>query len=190
LTGEQCPAQSGHNDFDHTDETGPGFFVIVTGYDDAYLWVASGSHKHVHEPDARKRKMASVLRMTRIKIPRHSVFIGHGFLQHAGAEWTGTPSLRYHVYIIPEGNSLKDTVYFAYNWSLKKEGDLSSEEDDAIVIPQPSQATFGDQSQLSTGLKRPPPLQDDGAPEVSDSEEQNDLSDEDFSVDVNEIVEE
>jgi hypothetical protein len=191
LTGEHCPAQTGHNDFDHTDSTGPGLFVIVTGTEDAHLWVASGSHKHVHEPDARKRKMASVIRMTRIDIPRHSVFIGHGFLQHAGAEWTGNHSLRYHVYIIPEGNNLKDTVYFAYTWSLKKEGDKSStEDDDAVVIPITPQVTNDDQSQLSGRLRRPPPLEDDGPQELSGDEYDDDPDDEDYSVNVNDIEEE
>lgn len=41
------------------------------------------------------------MRMERIIIKLHSVFIGHGFVQHASAEWSVGHKLRYHMYLIP-----------------------------------------------------------------------------------------
>ena len=123
LTGKDCPAQVGHNDFDHRQGTGPGFFVIVTGAEPANLWVCDGSHKHVGLSAKKRNQLAQILRLKRITIPRNSVFIGHGFLQHAGAEWSKNGSLRYNSYHIPDGHVLHDAVAFAYEMSFKKEGE-------------------------------------------------------------------
>ena len=98
LTGEGCPAQVGHNDFDHRLGKGAGFFVMVTGAHPTGLWVCDGSHKNVNQSTRRKLQLADVMRMSLIQIPPNSVFIGHGFLQHAGAAWAGNHCLRYHMY--------------------------------------------------------------------------------------------
>lgn len=47
-------------------------------------------------------------------IPRFSVFVGHGYGQHADAGWNSLHALRYHTYVIPECTDLKDTVACAY----------------------------------------------------------------------------
>ena len=85
LTGQDCPPQTGHNDFDHRAGTGPGFFIITTGHEASGLWVADGSHKDVYCSDKRKAKIVKASRLKLISIPANSVFVGHGFLQHAGA---------------------------------------------------------------------------------------------------------
>lgn len=128
VTGKDCPAQTGHNDFEHTKESGPGFFVITTGFQAANLWVADGSNKGVNLPDKRKLCTEHCSWMREITITPNSVFFGHGFLQHAGAAWSGTNSIRHHIYLIPDGHPLKDALSFAYGWSFKKEGDTSSHE--------------------------------------------------------------
>ena len=130
LTGKDYPAQVGHNDFDHRQGTGPGFFVIVTGAEPANLWVCDGSHKHVGLSAKKRNELAQILRLKRITIPRNSVFIGHGFLQHAGAEWSGNGALRYHAYLIPDGHVLHDAVAFAYEMSFRKQGEDSSSEEE------------------------------------------------------------
>ena len=33
LTGQDCPPQTGHNDFDNSAGTGPGLFIITTGHE-------------------------------------------------------------------------------------------------------------------------------------------------------------
>ena len=120
LTGADSPAQVGHNDFDHRQQTGPGFFIIVTGFEGASIWVAEGSHKYVNYPERKKNKWARIQRMSLEQIPPHSIFIGHGYVQHAGAGWSGNHNLRYHIYLIPDGHKLKNAVSFAYGWSFKK----------------------------------------------------------------------
>ena len=54
LTGENSAAQVGHNDFEHQQPGGPGFFVMATGATGSSLWVADGSHKYVHYPEKKK----------------------------------------------------------------------------------------------------------------------------------------
>ena len=141
ITGKDCPAQCGHNDFDHVDGDktgGPGCFVIVSGEEEVKLWISDGSQKNVTESVRRKLKMAKVSRMYKITIPPRSVFVGHGYVQHAGAEWEGTHSIRYHMYFVPKGHPLKDNVSFAYGASFKKntdESDDSSEDDKALPVP-------------------------------------------------------
>ena len=130
FTGEDSPAQCGHNDFDHRSGRGPGFFIMATGRDPTGLWISEGSHKHVFLPDRKKRKLAGLMKMDRITIPPNSLFVGHGFVQHAGAEWTGTHSLRYHIYLNPRGYQLKDGVAFAYTRCFKRTDEQSSDDSD------------------------------------------------------------
>lgn len=47
LTGEGCPAQTGHNDFDQRKGSAPAFFFITTGHEPTEILVANGSHKGV-----------------------------------------------------------------------------------------------------------------------------------------------
>lgn len=53
------------------------------------------------------------------------IFTANGYLQHTDVEWTGSRSLRYHVYLIRQGHSLVDVVAFIYRWNLKKEGHVT-----------------------------------------------------------------
>lgn len=123
VTVNGCPAQCGHKYFDHLKGTGPGFFVIATGEQSSDLWGADGSHRHVDVPPDAKCMIAHVMEMTLITITQQSVFIGHGYVQHAGSAWQGTESNGYHMYLIPEGHKLIYSVAFAYGWSLRKDGD-------------------------------------------------------------------
>ena len=129
-TGPYSPAQDGHNDFDHREGKGPGFFVMVTGNEGSSLWVADGSHNISQHAPHRRKKIARTLRMHLIKIPPNSVFIAHGWLQHAGAAWSGSGNLRYHMYLIPEGHDLRDGIAYAYDTNFKRGDEDSSESSD------------------------------------------------------------
>jgi len=121
-TGRDCPAQTGHNDFSHSRGQDVGYFCITTGKDGASLWICESSHKYVFYPEGPKFELSKLLRLEKIAIPPYSVLFGHGYVQHAGAEWSGTANLRYHMYFIPENHDLMDDVSFAYGWSLSKNG--------------------------------------------------------------------
>lgn len=41
-------------------------------------------------------------------------FFGLGYLQHACADWNGSLSCGYHLYIIPNSKNLGNAIYFAY----------------------------------------------------------------------------
>lgn len=43
----ECPAQCGHNQFDHAKNTGRRFFIILTWAESSNLLVADGSHKNI-----------------------------------------------------------------------------------------------------------------------------------------------
>lgn len=118
--------KTGHNDFDHRAGTGPGFFIITTGHEASGLWVVDGTHKDMLCSDKRKAKIVKASRLKLISIPENSVFVGHGFLQQAGAGWSGTPSLRYHMYLVPNHHPLKDAVAFPYGTSYKREDESTS----------------------------------------------------------------
>lgn len=177
VTGENCLAQCGHNDFDHRQPTGPGFFTIATGSGPCTLWVAGGSHLYVDYDDEAKRIMADVLEMGLIKIPAHSVFIGHGYLQHAGTAWSGSPCIRYHTYLIPQTHKLLNSVSFAYQWSFRKKGEPSRNPSEMVdfsgvaqhLSPTPGATTVTAQVGDSSGAG--------GEEEDSDDEEEDEEED-------------
>lgn len=127
MTGSHCPIQTGHNDFNVgvCDRENPGYFVIVTASMQSSLYVCPGSHLYVRYPPASKNKLKNVLVMTEIVIPAFSVFVGHGQIQHAGAEWKGFSSLRYHLYVVPENVNQTDSIFYSYENSLKISKDKS-----------------------------------------------------------------
>lgn len=56
--------------------------------------------------------------MHQVEIPAYSVFVGDGYIQHAGAEWNGNPCLRLHTYLVPEDMFLPDAINFGLNGSM------------------------------------------------------------------------
>lgn len=111
--------QVGHNDFPAHKGKSPGYFFIVTGNEVGKLYVCKGSHHYVFYPTAAKRALAKHLKLESIELPPNSVFVGHGWLQHAGAEYLGYHNMRYHLYFVPEGQRLGDSVSYSYGWNLK-----------------------------------------------------------------------
>lgn len=119
LSGKGVTDQCGHNDFPVRESGSPGYFFLVTGPAKASLHVCPGSHLYVRYHKSRRELLRKSLQMEEVAIPPFSMFIGHGQVQHAGVGWRGSPSLRYHTYISPEGSVLPDAISFSYYWSLE-----------------------------------------------------------------------
>lgn len=60
------------------------------------------------------RKMTSLQKMKPLVLPPRSVFVGHGFQQHAGAEYLGHVNLRHGVYLSPKDLDLQNCILFAF----------------------------------------------------------------------------
>lgn len=128
-TPEGAMRQVGHQDFPVNAEKGHGYFVITTSDKPRPLYVCESSHKFVfYTEEDRLLDMAHTLVLEKIIIPPNSVFIGHGYLQHAGAE--GDNNMCDHKYLPPVGTIITDQVFFAYGWSLAVKGEPMDRDDD------------------------------------------------------------
>ena len=113
FTGRLADAQIGHNDFHLRDILALcGYFVIMTGTEQANIYLMEHSHKYVFLPEDAKKGILENLAMTKITIPATSVFFGHGYLHHAGSEYDGSGALRYHAYLRPETVDIQDAIHF------------------------------------------------------------------------------
>lgn len=118
-TGKGCPPQCGHNDFAVEKSGQHGYFMITTSSEPVPLLVCPASHSYVHYPPSHHATLVAALKLETLTIPKDSVFVGHGHLQHAGAGFNGSACLRYHTYFKPKDMRLPDAVMFAYGNSLK-----------------------------------------------------------------------
>lgn len=64
--------------------------------------------------------MGNVLHMEEIVIPKYSLLVRLGFLQHAGAVWKSDHALRYKTYFILEWTDLRSSVAFMYGTSFER----------------------------------------------------------------------
>ena len=89
-TGVGCPRQTAHNDFPHDKydpndpKSIPGYFFIVSGDAEFPLWVLPGSHWTHNHSHWRRNLIGVFMKMSKIIVPKNSIFIGHGLLTHAG----------------------------------------------------------------------------------------------------------
>lgn len=63
--------------------------------------------------------MAVLFTLEPVVLLPHSVYVGHGYLQYAGAKYSGHVNVRNHSYSAPEDLVLPDSISFPYQWSLK-----------------------------------------------------------------------
>lgn len=124
LTGKGVTDQCGRNDFCVEVDVSPGYSVIDTGHHGSFLHVCPFSHSYVLYHQMRKYVLANTLKMEEVDITPFSLFVGHGYVQHAGVGWRGGYNLRYHTYIAPVKNGLPDEIWFAYGASFAR-GDSS-----------------------------------------------------------------
>lgn len=66
-----------------------------------------------------KSEQAKNMKMEEVLIDKHSGFVGHRYVQHAGAAWKGHHTLQHHTYVILGGAYLKNAIKFGYGDSLK-----------------------------------------------------------------------
>lgn len=53
----------------------------------------------------------------KFEISSTSLFVGHGYVQHAARRWRGERCFRFHSYLLPEYHGLPDAIAFAYGIS-------------------------------------------------------------------------
>ena len=82
--------------------------------------------------------------MQELIIPPYSVIVGHCYVHHAGAGWNGSGNLRYHIYLLPSGHNLCDSISFALGWSMKRADEDSSSDSDTVTINKPLQPNTDD----------------------------------------------
>ena len=175
ITGKNCPRQMPHIDFQVNDRNSrhisPGFFAIVSTDHGFPLWVCDYSHNFVMGPASEVEKLGSSLRLRKIVVPPHSVFFGHGNLTHAGAGYesrvSDNRSIRYHLYLIPEGKSLPDGVFTVFP-------DLPFE-DENVLIEIERELEVGSST---SKIKAPQVSDQDNSDHNSDSEDDYVLGDE------------
>ena len=120
LTGNGCERQRPHNDFpvDKNKDATSGYFVMVSGNDPFPIWVADYSHNQVYGNANQLHRNAQNMILRGILVPPNSVFIGHGYLTHAGAgdadRVVAHKTMRYHMYLRPQSVRIPDAVSFAF----------------------------------------------------------------------------
>lgn len=78
--------QYGYIDFGTiTRDRCPGFFLIATGEEQAFVLAYPSSQMFVFYNAVEKRASTKTLRMERFTIPTFSVYVGYGHRQHVGA---------------------------------------------------------------------------------------------------------
>lgn len=92
--------------------------MFVTAQEEASLFVLFDSQLYVPYTVAKKRAFAKTLQMERVITPFFSVFVGHGHLQHARAEWEKSPRLGHHAYSILSQVSLQEAISISDGASL------------------------------------------------------------------------
>lgn len=70
-----------------------------------------------------RKIISSGLILKETNVPPYSVFEGHGYLKHAVVGWRVNHALRYNMYLIPYDVQMKNSVFYAYIESLRKDGE-------------------------------------------------------------------
>lgn len=118
LTAADFEAQVEYSDVHVCKRFSPCYFVIVNENRSGKFYECKGSNQFVFYPHSERRKLADISELDAIKLPPFSVFIVHGYMQHAGAEYLGHTSLSYHVYLFSNDITLHYSNIFAYNFSI------------------------------------------------------------------------
>ena len=115
------------------EKSNPGYFVVATGKDPAYIWAVPGSHISIARTKAKHIFALSLASMAdRVSIPPYSVFIARGDLQHAGAgsadyeDFTKNQA-RLHTLFFPASEQFPDAISLVDNFNPRFAGDSDSD---------------------------------------------------------------
>ena len=120
LTSRNCRRQRLHTDYEAGGKRGgqgnPGYFVICTGKDQAYLWVFKRSHIALEDTSHESlRAWSKVLKVEKVVVPPYSMIIVRGDVMHCGASAEDQEGLekciRYHYYLVPKQHDLTDNIH-------------------------------------------------------------------------------
>lgn len=117
LTGDGYKPQGGNSDISFCRNVSPGYFFVLNRSKFGKIYGWKGSHGYIFSPDSEKQKLALILNVDAIQLPPSSVFVGHGYSQHVGAELLGHGSLRYHAYLFSDDMTIHDSIVFGYDWN-------------------------------------------------------------------------
>lgn len=78
----------------------------------AYLYVTPELHLYVHYTGVRKKLLREAFLMEEVEILPNSVFVGHGYVHHAGSEWSEDHCIQYYGYLNPKNHNLADAIAF------------------------------------------------------------------------------
>lgn len=91
----------------------PSYFALVTGMEGSPLWVAQGSHCYIGLSKKEQTAIAKTKRLSLIRIPPWSLFIGRSDCVHAGAggqDAFGRQCLRFHMYLHRANMVIADAI--------------------------------------------------------------------------------
>lgn len=79
----------------------------------AHLYVTLGSHLYVNYNALQKELLKEAFLMAEVELSTTSVYVGRGYLQHAGSHWCRNCHIRYNSYRTPESHDLPDALAVA-----------------------------------------------------------------------------
>lgn len=92
----------------------PEIYCLLLRTTKHHFGVFHGCTKFVHYFRKEKKKLGKELQMEEAVIPKYSVLLRYEFWQQNGAGYKGPHTLRFHIYVIPEGTMLKDMVAYSF----------------------------------------------------------------------------
>lgn len=95
--------------------------MLATRKEKKYLYACPRMLKFFKYPKKKKKKIANTLKMEEIEVPKRSVFVLYGFLQHARTGWKGDHALRYYNICETRREDPQTSVAFAYGTFLEQE---------------------------------------------------------------------
>lgn len=59
---------------------------MTNGSETGKLYRCQGSQHFIFYPSVEKQKLANIMKLKPVTLPSYCLFVGHGYVQHAGAE--------------------------------------------------------------------------------------------------------
>lgn len=117
MTRRGAAAQTWHKDYAVRDGESLRYFFNATCEVKAHLYGTLGSHLFVPYSAAREKLLREAFVMPEVETPPRPVFVGHGYIQHAGSEWRDEHFIQHCSYLLSESHGLPDAIAFAHRGS-------------------------------------------------------------------------